>query len=215
MSDTQRRVGKVYSMPPQPPVAENNRLLPAGAITFGVEYRALDPESLAETYAGNAAHLAQLEELSPEGGFTDEGVSIHVCGTHDGHEYLRFDLLDDEPHYHYISRGATPDDVVNNVVDYDADAMGDMLPWVVERLRSRLPAMLRAAGGDDLVEQLDAELVDRAVDEVHAMAERARSAHRAAGEGEEEREAGRTSGGGNGQIGSGAGVSGVIKGECS
>ena len=60
--------------------------------------------------------------------------------------------------------------------------MGDMLPWVVERLRSRLPAMLRAAGGDDLVEQLDAELVDRAVDEVHAMAERARSAHRAAGE---------------------------------
>jgi hypothetical protein len=181
MSDTQRRVGKVYSMPPQPPVADNNRLLPAGAITFGVEYRALDPESLAETYAGNAAHLAQLEELSPEGGFTDEGVSIHVCGTDDGHEYLRFDLLDDEPHYHYISRGATPDDIVNNVVDYDADAMGDMLPWVVERLRSRLPAMLRAAGGEDLVEQLDADLVDRAVDEVHALAERARAAHRAVG----------------------------------
>jgi len=182
MSDTQRRVGKVYSMPPQPPVAENNRLLPAGAITFGVEYRALDPESLAETYAGNAAHLSQLEELSPAGGFTDEGVSIHVCGTDDGHEYLRFDLLDDEPHYHYISRGSRPDDVLNNVVDFDADAMGDMLPWAIERLRSRLPAMLRAAGGHDLVEQLDAELVDRAVDEVQAMAEQARAAHRAAGE---------------------------------
>jgi hypothetical protein len=183
MSDERRRVGKVYAMPPQPPVAENNRLLPAGAITFGVEYRALDPESLAATYAGNAAHLAQLEELSPEGGFTDEGVSIHVCGTDDGHEYLRFDLLDDEPHYHYISRGASGDDVLNNVVDFDADAMGDMLPWAIERLRTRLPAMLRAAGGEDLVEHLDAELVGRAVDEVEVMAEQARAAHRAAGKG--------------------------------
>ena len=76
----------------------------AGAVTFGVEYRDVDPASLAATYEGNAAQLAELEERSPDGGFSDEGVSIHVCGTDDGHEYVRFDVFDDEPHYHYIHR---------------------------------------------------------------------------------------------------------------
>ena len=91
-------------------------------------------------------------------------------------------MFDDEPHYHYIHTPAPTATVVNNVIDFDAVAHGDMLPWAIERLRTRLPAMLRAAGGHDLVEQLDAELVDRAVDEVQAMAEQARAARRAAGE---------------------------------
>jgi hypothetical protein len=177
------RIGKVYNIPPQPPVVENTRLLPAGAITFGVEYRELDPESLAATYAGNAEQLAELEEQSPEGGFADEGVSIHVIGSDDGHEYLRFDLFDDEPHYHYIHRTRAGANVVNNVIEFDAAALGDMLPWAIERLRTRLPAMLTAAGGTDLVEQIDEELVGRVVDDVQAMAERARSAHRSASEG--------------------------------
>jgi hypothetical protein len=171
-------IGKVYNIPPQPPVAENTRLLPAGAITFGVEYRDVDPESLAETYAGNAAQLAELEARSPEGGFSDEGVSIHVSSTADGHEYLRFDVFDDDPHYHYIHRTPPGADAVNNVIEFDTDALGDMLPWAIERLRTRLAAMLAAAGGTDLVEQLDAELVGRAVDEVQTMAEQARAARR-------------------------------------
>jgi hypothetical protein len=173
-------IGKVYNIPPQPPVAENTRLLPAGAITFGVEYRDVDPAGLVETYAGNAAHLAELEERSPEGGFSDEGVSIHVSATEDGHEYLRFDMFDDDPHYHYIHRTPAGADAINNVIEFDADALGDMLPWAIERLRTRLPAMLAAAGGSDLVEQLDAEIVGHAVDEVQAMAEEARAARRAA-----------------------------------
>ena len=197
------RIGVVYNMAPQPPSEADTRWFAAGALTIGIEYRDVNPDDLVELYKDDPAQLAELLEKSPEGGFADEGVSIHVCGTDDGHEYLRFDLLDDEPHYHYISRGAAPGDVVNNVVDFDADAMGDMLPWAIERLRSRLPAMLRAAGGNDLVEQLDAELVDRVVDEVQAMAEQARAAHRAAGEREAR------------QVESGAGVSGIIKGECS
>src|SRR5262249_45075996 len=98
------RIGKVYTTPPQPPVEENTLYLPAGAVTFGVEYRDVDPDSLAATYADNAGHLTELEEKSAEGGFFDEGVTIHVCGTDDGHEYLRFDVFDDDPHYHYIHR---------------------------------------------------------------------------------------------------------------
>jgi hypothetical protein len=172
-------IGKVYNIPPQPPVAENTRYLPAGAITFGIEYRDVDPETLAATYAGDAKQLAELEEKSPEGGFTDEGVSIHVCGTDDGHEYVRFDVFDDEPHYHYIHRTPSGAEVVNNVIDFDSAAHGDMLPWAIECLRTRLPEMLAEADGGHLVPQLDSEVVGRVVDEVQQIAEQAQRARRA------------------------------------
>ena len=174
-------IGKVYNIPPQPPVEEHTRRVPAGVITFGVEYRDLDPESLRETYAGNAAQLVELEERSPAGGFTDEGVSIHVFETESGHEYLRFDVFDGEPHYHYIHRTGPDEAPVNNVIDFDVTAHGEMLAWAVERLRTRLSEMLTEAGGGHLVDQLDAVAISRAVDDVAAMAERAQRAHRAGG----------------------------------
>jgi hypothetical protein len=169
-------IGKVYSMPPQPPVAENTRKIPAGAVTFGVEYRDLDPQGLIETYKDNQAHLAELLEKSPEGGFTDEGVSIHVWGSEDGHEYLRFDMFDGEPHYHYVHRSA---DVVNNVIDYDTAALGEMLPWVVERLRTRLPDMLCESGGAEVAAGLDLGLVAGAIGEVERLAVAAQHQQRA------------------------------------
>ena len=170
-------IGKVYNIPPQPPVEANTRYLPAGALTFGVEYRGLDPESLVATYHGNAAHLAELEERSPEGGFSDEGVSIHVCSTDDGLEYVRFDVFDDEPHYHYVHH--TGDEIVNNVIDYDTAAHGDMLPWAIAALRTRLTAMLTEAGGAHLVPQIDPTVVGPVIDQVERLAARAQAAHRA------------------------------------
>jgi hypothetical protein len=172
-------IGKVYNMPPQPPAPENTRYLQAGAITFGIEYRDVDPESLEATYADDAAQLAELEKKSPEGGFSDEGVSIHVCGTDDGHEYVRFDIFDDEPHYHYIHRTPNGAEVVNNVIDFDTTAHGEMLAWAIERLRTRLPAMLTEAEGGHLVPKLDSDLVGRVVDEVQRIAEQAQQARRA------------------------------------
>jgi hypothetical protein len=172
-------IGNVYNIPPQPPIPENTRYLPAGVITFGVEYRDVDPESLAATYADDATQLAELEEKSPEGGFSDEGVSIHVCGTDDGHEYVRFDVFDDEPHYHYIHRTPNGAEAVNNVIDFDTAALGEMLPWAIERLRTRLPEMLTEAEGGHLVSQLDADIVDRVIDEVERIAEKAQQARRA------------------------------------
>ena len=168
-------IGKVYTIPPQPPVAEHTRRLPAGNVTIGVESRLVDPASLQATYAGNDAHLAELFERWPGGGFTDQGVSIHVWGTDDGHEYLRFDVFDDEPHYHYNHPTADGDEVVNNVIDFDVVAMGDMLPWVLDCLRTRLAPMLTEAGGAHLVGGLDAAEVDDALREAEAMAERARA----------------------------------------
>jgi len=67
-------IGTTYNIPPQPPVEANNHLLVAGAITLGVEYRDVDPESLRATYAGNEAQLAELQARSPDGGFFDTGV---------------------------------------------------------------------------------------------------------------------------------------------
>jgi len=173
-------IGKVYNIPPQPPAPGNTRYLPAGAITFGIEYRDVDPESLAATYAHEPEQLAELEEKSPEGGFSDEGVSIHVCGTDDGHEYVRFDVFDDEPHYHYIHRTPNGAEIVNNVIDFDAVAHGEMLPWAVECLRTRLPAMLTEAEGGHLVARLDADVIGPVVDEVQRIAEQAQQARRAA-----------------------------------
>ena len=169
--------GTTYTIPPQPPVAANTHLFPAGALTFGVEYRDLDPESLRATYAGNAEQLAELEARSPEGGFSDEGVSIHVCGTDDGYEYVRFDVFDDEPHYHYVHRH---DDgtIENQVIDFDPTANGDMLAWAIDCLRTRLPEMLTAAGGGRVAGQLDMQVIAPVLDDVAAMADDARRRRR-------------------------------------
>ncbi len=168
--------GVVYNMQPQPPVEENTRWVPAGVVTIGVEYRELDPESLVATYQDSPEDMAELEERSPEGGFADEGVSLHVRGTDDGHEYVRFDVFDGEPHYHYVR----PTGDHNNVVTFDPVADGEMLPWAVDRLRTRLGDMLSEAGGAALAPRLDLALVGKVVDEVATIAEQAQVAQRAA-----------------------------------
>jgi hypothetical protein len=173
-------VGAVYGIPPQPPVAANTRYLDAGVLRIGVEYRDVDPDALRATYAGNAAQLAELEERSPAGGFSDEGVSLHVCDARDGHEYLRFDLFDGEPHYHYNHRPGPDGEIVNNVVPYDVTAGGDMLDWAFERLGTRLPAMLAKAGGADLVPELDPAVLGPVLERAREMATAARDACRAA-----------------------------------
>jgi hypothetical protein len=169
-------IGKVYAISPQPVVPENTRWFPAGVITIGVEYRELDPEGLVETYKDDPAQLADLLERSPEGGFSDEGVSLHVSDTADGHEYLRFDVFDAEPHYHYHHRS---DEVVNNIIEFDTVAHGEMLPWALQCLRTRLAEMLTEAGGGHLAPHLDARTVHDAVDQVGVVAETAQRAARA------------------------------------
>ncbi len=165
-------IGTVYSMAPQPPVPEDTRYIDAGSLRIGVEYRDVNPDNLEATYAGDAAQLAELHERSPEGGFTDRGVSLHVVAGADGHEYLRFDVFDGEPHYHYNHPG---EPIVNNVVQYDTAANGDMLEWVLGRLRHHLPAMLTEAGGAEIAATIEPQAMERALEEVAALARRARS----------------------------------------
>ena len=116
---------------------------------------------------------------SPDGGFADEGVSLHVNGTDDGHEYLRFDVFDGEPHYHYVStRAARVATSSTRSVDYDVNAHGDMLTWALDCIRTRLPQMLPHAGGADLVAQIDPTELDVALVEVTELATAAQAAHR-------------------------------------
>jgi hypothetical protein len=170
-------IGKVYAIPPQPPVVDNTHWLPAGAVTIGVEFRDVNPDNLAETY-GNTGYYEELVARSPDAGFSDEGVSIHVSETADGHEYLRFDIFDAEPHYHYIHKTEPGDEPVNNVVDFDLRANGDMLPWAITCLRERLPDMLTEAGGAHLVPHLDNVVLAPVIDQVVQLAAAALEAQR-------------------------------------
>ena len=174
---SEQRIGVVYNIPPEPPKEANTKWFPAGAITIGLEYRDLDPESLHDLYKDNPEHLKEMLEKAPEGGFTDEGVSIHVRGTTDGHEYLRFDVFDGEPHYHYVFNSP---ETINNVVVFDTLAHGDMMPFAFHCLRHRLAEMLPRALGGDLVDQLDETLINKVVDEVQVLAVKAQADMRSA-----------------------------------
>ena len=164
------RIGVVYNIPPQPPSEADTVWLPAGAVTIGIEYRDVRPEALVKLYGDNPEQLREMLAKSPNGGFQDEGVSLHVRGTADGHEYLRFDVFESEPHYHYVAPGP---EVINNVVVFDPFALGDMFTFAIRCLRERLPEMLGRAGGGHLVAELDTAMINTVVDEVQSVAKRA------------------------------------------
>jgi hypothetical protein len=166
-------IGTVYAMNPQPPEPDNTTYVEAGVVRIGVEYRNVNPDNLYETYKDDPAQLAELERTMPAGGFVDEGVSLHVEAGDDHHEYVRFD--DDDPHYHYVHAGP---EIINNWIQYDVVANGDMLTWALTCIGERLGEMLTEAGGGHLVDALDPAAIGRAIAEVRPMAEQARRAVR-------------------------------------
>ena len=142
--------GKVYNVQPMPPAPENTDYFEFGPLRIGVEYRKLDPATIEAAYDSGSDDVAEIRENSPEGGFTDEGLSFHIESMANNHEYLRFDAFADDPHYHYVDREAG----TNNVVDFDAAANGPMIAWVLECLETRLGRMLEHAGAKDLAKEI-------------------------------------------------------------
>jgi hypothetical protein len=139
----------------------------AGVITIGVEYRHLDEAMILAFYGPDAR--AKFDNVAPAGMgeiVEEDGLCLHVFGTHDGLEYLRFDCFDDAPHYHYLEPHAPR----NVVVDYDAVADGPMLDWALRVLGTRLPEMLRFAGAGALGDQVDLSAVTRVMTGVTAQA---------------------------------------------
>jgi hypothetical protein len=177
-------IGHHHPFPPESIIDDDTRYVDAGAVKIGVELRRIDglADRLGATYAGTAFE-AVFEEWrrdrmatrrSPPGGTagmtgTGGGVSIHVIGADDGHEYLRFDCLDGVPHYHYLRPWTRPEDCDNHAVDWDEVAHGPMLPWALNTLRTRVPEMLVEAGGADVATRLDPDALKVAVDQIEEM----------------------------------------------
>ncbi len=97
---------------------------------------------------------------------TDQGICVHVFGDLNGkqEEFLRFDCFEQAPHYHYA--WSTDD----QYVALDATAEGDPLQWTLERLRTRLPAMLIRAGAEELALTLDQRDIDAALPAIRGRA---------------------------------------------
>lgn len=156
-------VGQLAEAPMDPIVEERTVYVARGPLLIGVEPRQL---------YGRFATLAPADAAVPHDGLapgvaTDSGVTVHVLARGSGHEFLRFDLFERVPHYHY-NRPPRPGRTSDNwIVLFDPVANGEMLPWVVTCLRTRLVSMLREAGGDTLAAGV-AELSDVDRDELVA-----------------------------------------------
>jgi hypothetical protein len=148
--DSPYRRGNRYDRLPIPMVPEHCITVDAGAVQLVVESRRLTNEILADTYQG---------ALDPVVVFDDQGATLHVLGTDDGLEHLRFDCFEQEPHYHYIDHA----DGGNTVVRIDELAVGDPIEFTLACVEQHLPDML----GNCNVGALADEVKGRK-DEVHA-----------------------------------------------
>ena len=120
-------------------------LIPAGAVTFGLEYRTLH-------------------------GGEEEGVCIHVYGNAiagDYKELLRFDCFRVAPHYHYRNSTIKKNDRL--MLDFTAE--GDALAWTIDKIKNRLPIMLLRSEADDIARNIDQKDVDAALPKIVAWAE--------------------------------------------
>jgi len=143
--------GTTYSVAPIPPDDAHTTYVDAGPLRIGVEYRLLDDAELAANYEGD--DIDEIQDALDGAAVEDNGASIHVLGREDGHEYLRFDLFEQGPHYHYIDLGGQQ----QTIVDFDRVALGDMLPWALAQLRNRVVPMLERAGGGELAREIEAQ----------------------------------------------------------
>ena len=120
-----------------------------------------------ETVAAGPVTFVVEHRTVVQDGVETGGPTVRVLGGEDDHEYLRLDLFHASPHYHYEPPGEP-----ERVLMLDTDAEGDAVEWGITKLRDRLAPMLVAAGGQDLVGDLDVPTLERALDDVEALVRR-------------------------------------------
>jgi hypothetical protein len=164
---------------------EEKRSFPAGAVTLAVVHREFTEAAMLK-YEGRPGVAELLHKIRVEG-YYDKGVSVYVNETASGKDYLRFDCFEVEPHYHYHhlhdlqESGAAiemdyqriaghAESVVMNgfwhQVPFDSAANGDIRDWMLDRLATRMPEMLREAGALALADQVELPRVRAALDEL-------------------------------------------------
>jgi hypothetical protein len=165
-----RFIALTYQTLPVPAFEERTARFVAGVVTIGVEYRLLDEATILEFYGSDAR--AKFGNVAPAGigdVVQEDGLCVHVFGTHDGLEYVRLDCFDDAPHYHYLD----PHTPRNVVVDYDAAANGPMVDWALRTLCTRLSAMLGHAGAVGIAASVDPAEIARILPDVTEQVRRA------------------------------------------
>jgi hypothetical protein len=155
------RRGIRFTQLPIPMVPEHCISVDAGAVQLVVESRRLTNEIIRETYD---------ESVNTDIPFDDFGATLHVCGTADGLEHLRFDCFENEPHYHYIEQAAG----ANTVVRIDELAVGDPVEFSLACVEHRLAGMLRHCGVSELAEEVASQpdKVDAAMTQVREFMRR-------------------------------------------
>ena len=157
------QLGHYNTKMPNPANEEHCIPVDAGAVQLVVESRRLTNDIVNQTFGGTV-----VAEVS----FDDYGASLHVLGTADGLEHLRFDCFENEPHYHYIDHAAG----ANTVVRIDELAVGDPIEFSLACVEHHLADMLGHCGvaglADDVAAQGDQ--VDRALVEVRELMRSAR-----------------------------------------
>ena len=163
-------VAITYRTLPVPAFEEFTARIPAGAVTFGVEYRRLD-ETVILAYYGPDAR-ARFDNVLPAGFDTgpvdEDGLCLHVFGSADGAEYLRFDCFEEAAHYHLLD----PHALLNTVIEHDHTVAGPLLDWALVTLRTQLPELLTRAGAPVLAAAVDSERIRTALAEVAAESRR-------------------------------------------
>jgi hypothetical protein len=165
-------VGQWFPFLPAPLAPEDTEWIPAGAVRIGVEYRKVTIDDVPEAARHDPNLAAEIDRIKSNVGEALAGICLHVSGSLDDHEYLRFDCFEHDPHYHYIVRGdGGPRQERQRVVPFDQIANGKMLPWAIDRIRTNLPTMLRQVNGDIVADQIDPAVVAEAVNKAAALAE--------------------------------------------
>lgn len=89
----------------------------------------------------------------------DEGLTFHIYGSDKGKrlELLRFDCFKHHPHYHYAPSGKNEQHTI------DKKKIPDPLAWVLDQLKTELPAMIEHAGYSDIASAVDQKGVAGAI----------------------------------------------------
>jgi hypothetical protein len=161
--DSPYRRGNRYDRLPIPMVAEHCIPVDAGAVQLVVESRRLTNEIIEGAFHDDVGAAIP---------FDDFGATLHVCGTADGLEHLRFDCFENEPHYHYIEQATG----ANTVVRIDELAVGDPIDFSLACVEHHLPDMLRHCGVTGLADEVanEPEKVNAAVAAVRELMRKAR-----------------------------------------
>lgn len=165
-----------YRTLPVPAFDDFTARIPAGAVTFGVEWRHLDEAVILDYYGPDAR--AKFDDVLPagfdKGPVEEDGLCLHVFGTQDGAEYLRFDCFEEASHYHLLD----PHEPSNTVIDHDRAAEGPLLDWALAAIEARLADLLVAAGAPALAAAVEPERVRAALVGVTAECRRMAAAGR-------------------------------------